>query len=80
MSHQLDRADVLEATGAYYLALAARPGVTRARSAECKAEARSWVEKSLAIWQDWTARKIAMPYASRRLSRAMALLASIEQP
>jgi tetratricopeptide (TPR) repeat protein/tRNA A-37 threonylcarbamoyl transferase component Bud32 len=79
LSHQLDRADVLEATGAYYLALASK-GQNPARIAEWKAEARSSVEKSLAIWQDWNARNVAMPYAQRRLNRATALLASIKQP
>jgi eukaryotic-like serine/threonine-protein kinase len=78
--HQLDRADVLEALGGYYVTLARQPGVASARRAECKAEARAWFEKSLAIWKDWNARKVAAPYAVRRMSQVMAMMGSIDRP
>ncbi len=70
---QRHRADVLECIGRYYATLAAR-------RPELKAEARSWFQKSLAIWQDWTKRKVAAPYAARRESQAAAYVASCTQP
>ena len=79
MSHQLDRAEALEGIGAYYLVLAARPGVARARRAEWKTEALSQFEKSRAIWQDWTRRKVGLPYAGVRERRVTSLIASIDR-
>ena len=75
----LDRADLLEALGAYYLAQASRPGVISARRAEWKAEARAFYQQSLGIWQDWNARKIGVPYGGRRMSRMVAMIASIDR-
>jgi tetratricopeptide (TPR) repeat protein len=63
------RADTQEALGRYYLALSAR-------RPELRAEARSWFQKSLALWQDWTARNLATPYADRRQQQAAAYVAS----
>ena len=77
LSMALDRGELLEAMGAYYLALAARPGASNSRRAAWRAEARSSYEKSLAIWQDWNARKVAIPYAERRLNRTQSILSSI---
>lgn len=79
MSHQLDRAEALEAIGAYYLALASKSGAASARRAEWKSEARSQLEKSRAIWQDWTRSKVGLPYAGVREGRVTALLASIDK-
>ena len=67
------RADTQEALGRYYLALAAR-------RPELRVEARNWFQKSLALWQDWTARNLAIPYAARRQRQAAAYLASCDQP
>jgi tetratricopeptide (TPR) repeat protein len=80
LHHALDRADLLEAMGRYYLTLAARPGIGRARRAELKAEARSCLEKELAIWRDWKERKAAVPYAARRESQAATYMALCNQP
>jgi tetratricopeptide (TPR) repeat protein len=77
--HQLDRADVLEALGAYYLTVAAGPRVIQTRRKQLKQEARSSFEGSLAIWRDWTRRKVGAPYASRRENRVAAVIASIGQ-
>jgi tetratricopeptide (TPR) repeat protein len=70
LNHALDRADLLEAIARYYLKLAGRPAITQARRAELKGEARSFLQKDLAIWQDWTRRKVAAPYAARRETQA----------
>jgi tetratricopeptide (TPR) repeat protein/tRNA A-37 threonylcarbamoyl transferase component Bud32 len=80
MYHQLDRADVLEAMGRYYLALAARPNTPAARRPELRQEARLCYQKSLAVWQSWSRRKLATPYAGRRESRVAAIVASLRQP
>ena len=77
--HHLDRAEALEAMGKYYLALTARPGVGNARRAAPRAEARSWLQKSLAIWQDWKRRNVAMPYAGVREGQVATLIASIDK-
>jgi hypothetical protein len=61
------RADTQEALGRYYLALAAR-------RPELRVEAHTWFQKSLALWQDWTARNLATPYAARRQRQAAAFL------
>src|SRR5262249_25563324 len=77
--HQLDRADVLEATGQYYLALAKRPGGGAADSKRLSVEGRACFQKSLAIWQNWTQRNIAAPYSGRRKSQVLAYLTSCDQ-
>jgi tetratricopeptide (TPR) repeat protein len=66
------RADTQEALGRYYLALAAR-------RPELRVEARTWFQKSLALWQDWTSRNVASPYAATRKRQAAAYLASCDQ-
>jgi tetratricopeptide (TPR) repeat protein len=80
LSLELDRAELLEAIGAYYLALTAQPGAGDSRRAELKEEARSWYQKSLAIWRDWASRKVAVPYAERRMSRTLSVIASMDRP
>jgi len=70
---QRHRADTQEALGRYYLALAAR-------RPELRVEARTWFQKSLGLWQDWTSRNVATPYAATRQSQAAAYLASCDQP
>jgi len=77
--HQLDRADALEALGHHYVRMSAQRRVAQDRRTELKAEARSWFSKSLAIWQDWTARNLAAPYAGRRQSQAAGLVASCDR-
>jgi tetratricopeptide (TPR) repeat protein len=72
--HQLDRADVLETLGAHYLALASRADVDRRRRATLKQQARSYFQQSQSIWQAWTRRKVAAPYAARRESKAAAAI------
>ena len=72
--HQVDRADVLEAMGRHYMTLASRPGVDKR---ELRREARSRFQQSLAIWQDWTRRRLALPYAPRREAQVVRALASI---
>lgn len=79
LPHQIDRADVLEAMGKYYAAMARRSAADHARAAELRGRARSCYQQSLAIWQSWTGRKLAEPYASRRQSNAAQAMASIEQ-
>jgi len=77
MSHQLDRADVLEAMGKYHLALARKAKNDGARNAE-RREARSCFEGSIAIWRNWIKRNLASPYAARRESSAALAIASID--
>ena len=77
--HQLDRADVLEAMGQYYLVLAKHPGGRLADSKRLKTEGRSYFQESLAIWQDWTRRNVATPYSGRRESQVLAYLTSCDQ-
>jgi tetratricopeptide (TPR) repeat protein len=76
--HALDRADVAESMGKYYLTLSGRPGITQVDRDQLKQQARAFYQKSLAVWQDWTRRKVAAPYAARRESRAAAALAGIK--
>ena len=78
--HQLDRADAVEAMGAYYRILSAQPGLTPDRRKQLKVEASSWFNKSLAIWQDWTSRNLGAPYAAKRLSQAATLIALCNEP
>jgi tetratricopeptide (TPR) repeat protein len=65
---QRDRSNVLEALGRFH-----------ARRRESRAEARKYIEKSLAIWRDWASRKIGAPYAGVRERQAAALLAEIDR-
>jgi tetratricopeptide (TPR) repeat protein len=68
---QRQHADALESLGLYYRTLArSRP--------EHRPEARQWLEKSQAVWQDWTRRNVATPYAGVRERRVAALIASID--
>jgi tetratricopeptide (TPR) repeat protein len=77
LPHQLDRADLLEAIGKHYSALARRRGTTGVQRAELLRSARSHFEQSLSMWQSWTKRNLAAPYAARRESQAVNLIASI---
>jgi tetratricopeptide (TPR) repeat protein len=75
--HQLDRADVLEALGRYYAALAAQPRGNDERRAELRNEARSCFQQSLAIWQSWHRRKVGAPYAAHRERQMSLAIASL---
>ncbi|MGC4051861.1 MAG: hypothetical protein QM757_21160 [Paludibaculum sp.] len=77
LPHQLDRADVFEATGMYYSTLAAGSGLNPARRTELRHLARSNYEQALAIWQGWVDRKLLAPYAARRLNQAAQAIASL---
>jgi tetratricopeptide (TPR) repeat protein len=77
LPHQLDRAEALEAIGGYYAALARQRGIAETHRAELRQEARSSYRQSLAIWQTWTSRKLAAPYAGRRENQAAAAIASL---
>jgi hypothetical protein len=77
LHHELDMADLNEAMAGYYLTIAASPGLIPARRAELRAEARSWYFRSLAIWQEWTRRKVAVSYAARRDRQLAAAMAGI---
>ncbi|HZO51685.1 MAG TPA: serine/threonine-protein kinase [Bryobacteraceae bacterium] len=77
LSHQLDLADALEALGEFSLAIARSPNLSPARRFELKREARAHLRKSLAIWQDWTFRKLAAPYAGRREAKVSQALAAL---
>jgi len=79
LNHALDRAELLEAMGRYHLALAGKPGIPLTRRAELRAEALSFFQKELAIWQDWTRRKVAASYAARRETQTIAYLAACDQ-
>ena len=70
--------DVDELNSALGWALAAHPWGPAARRSELRAEARSWFQKSLAVWQDWTNRNVATPYAARRQSQVAAVIATLE--
>jgi tetratricopeptide (TPR) repeat protein len=67
---QRQRGDALESLWLYYAGLARR-------RREFEPEARLWIEKSLAIWRDWTRRKVATPYAGVRERQAATLLAKV---
>jgi len=70
MYYQRSRADSMESLGLYYGTLARhRP--------ELKGEARIWLEKSLATWQDWKRRNIAVPYSDMREKQTAALIARL---
>src|SRR5262249_37141958 len=69
---QRQHADSLEALGRYYLRLAQR-------QRELKKEARSWLQRGLAVWQDWTRREVATPYAAARQDQATRYLASCDR-
>ena len=62
LPHNLDRADLLEAIGLYYMKTGS------------KKEASPWFEQSLTIWRDWTKRNLAASYAGRRVRRIQTLL------
>jgi len=79
LNHALDRADLLEALGRYYLTLAGKPDIPQTRRAELRAEAMSFFQKELAIWEDWTRRKVAASYAARRETQTIAYLAACDQ-
>jgi tetratricopeptide (TPR) repeat protein len=72
--YQLDRADAVEAMGTYYLTRSQQAGLADDRREQLRGEARSWFDKGLAIWQDWTSRNVGAPYAARRLSQAKAYI------
>src|SRR5262249_49854195 len=55
---QRDRADAFEALGRHYQSVAASPALSAARRSELRAQARSWFQKSLDVWKDWTRRKV----------------------
>jgi tetratricopeptide (TPR) repeat protein len=74
--HQLDHADAVEALGRYYVTLSQQTGLAAGRREQLRGEARSWFNKSLVIWQDWTSRKVGAPYAARRLNQATAFIAA----
>lgn len=74
--HQLDRADVLEALGSYYVSQARRSKQSPDRRARLLVEARSCFGDSLSIWRSWITRRLAVPYATRRETRAAALIAA----
>jgi tetratricopeptide (TPR) repeat protein len=78
--HQLDRADVLEAMGRAYVLMAERPRLSAERRRILREEARSFFAQSLAIWQNWTSRRVGLPYATRRAARAGNMIASIRTP
>lgn len=77
---QRDRADAYESLGRYYATLAARPRASAASRLEMKSQARSWFQKSRAVWQEWTGRKVAAPYAAQREKRIAAFLADLKLP
>jgi len=79
LSHAIDRADLLEAVGRYYLSSAEQPGINQGRRLQLKVEAKSWFQKDLEVWQGWTRRKVATPYAARRETQVLAFLASCDQ-
>lgn len=71
MYYQRQHTDAVEAIDQYYTTLSARqPGLIP--------EARKWLGKSLEVWQDWTRRNIAAPYASFRERHVAALLSVID--
>jgi tetratricopeptide (TPR) repeat protein len=72
LSHQIDRADLLEAMGRHFLTLASRPNAQRA---VLKQQARTHFQQSLAIWQYWTRLKLAIPYCPRREAQVVRALA-----
>ena len=75
---QRQRADALESLGQYYLSMI-RSGTPPANRSQLRAEARSWFQKSRALWQDWISRNVATPYAATRQRQAAAYLASCNQ-
>lgn len=79
LHHALDRADVLEAMGRFFMTQASKAGSIRGRRAELRAEARSCFQKALSIWQDWMRHKVAAPYAERRETQTIGYLAECNQ-
>jgi hypothetical protein len=74
---QRDRAEVLEVLGRYFLRRSAQPDLAKVDRVRLQGEARTYLQQSLATWSNWTSRKIASPYAERRASAALAVLAAI---
>ncbi len=68
---QRQHGDALESLGRYYVTLARR-------RRELKPEARSWLQKSLAVWRGWTSRSVAVPYAGVRERQVAALIALMD--
>src|SRR6185503_11393219 len=62
--HEVDVAELYEAMGRYCAAMASRSGMSPAKRAELRNQARSWFGRSLAIWQDWSKRHMAAPFAA----------------
>ena len=77
---QRDRADAFELLGQYYAAMATRPDNPASLRSEWQRQARSWFEKSQAVWRDWTLRKVATPYAGQREARVETFVASLGKP
>ena len=69
---QRQQADSFESLGRYYTRLARR-------RPEFKHQARAWLQRSLAMWRDWTKRNIATPFAGIRERQVASLLGSIDQ-
>jgi len=77
LSHQIDRADVLEGIGHFYATQARSPAIERVKKAELRQRAIHAFEASLAIWQGWTKRNVGLPYTKRRADSARAEIARI---
>jgi tetratricopeptide (TPR) repeat protein len=71
-----DRADVLEATGRYYLTLSTQKRISVHRRSQLREQARTYFQRSVATWQRWIERKLAKPYANQRHAQAAAALPS----
>ena len=69
---QMFHATSLESLGRYYTTLSRR-------RPELKGEARKSLGKALEVWQDWSRRRIAEPFAESRRRQTAALLASIDK-
>jgi tetratricopeptide (TPR) repeat protein len=70
--YRRQHAEALESLGRYY-------GTLARRRPELKTEALEWLQRSLAIWQDWKRRNVAMPYAGVREGQVATLIASIDK-
>jgi non-specific serine/threonine protein kinase/serine/threonine-protein kinase len=69
---QRQHANSMEFLGRYYARLSER-------RPELKTEARAWLHKSLAVWREWTRRKVAEPYAGVQERRLLALITSVDK-
>jgi tetratricopeptide (TPR) repeat protein len=63
--YQRQYADSMEAMARYYMAVGRRT------------EARAWLDRCSAFWQDWRRRGLALPYSTRRERQIADLLASL---